>query len=66
MKKRKIFAGLILASAALSLVSCDKDDKKPDDGTQEVTNYTVTFANTDIASATTTDGKVSKPTDPSK
>ncbi len=36
MKKRKIFAGLLIASAALSLASCggNKDDNKtPNDGT---------------------------------
>lgn len=67
MKKRKIFAGLLIASAALGLVSCDKKDDTPTDDTQQTTSYTVTFSGTSIANATTNnDGKVAKPTDPTK
>lgn len=47
MKKRKIIAGLLIASAALSLASCggkNDNDETPSDGIQQTTNYTVTFS----------------------
>ncbi|MBE6136797.1 MAG: hypothetical protein E7176_00170 [Erysipelotrichaceae bacterium] len=76
MKKRKLLVGLLAASAAIGLASCDKDksvDEPTNDSTNqddEVTSYTVTFnsvGGSNVAKATTNaDGKVAKPADPSK
>lgn len=71
MKKKKIFAGLFLASAALCLASCSNDNDTPidnsSDNTQQTANYTVTFSGANIANVTTnSDGKVTRPQDPIK
>ena len=73
MKKRKIIAGLLIASAALSLASCDNKEKpaNPDDNNQQqTTTYTVTFnsvGGSTVASITVdASGKITLPTNPTK
>lgn len=72
MKKRNILLFLIVSFALLGLISCDKEEIKPEDNPPiaEVTKYNVTF-NTDggnsIASQSVESGKyVVKPANPMK
>ena len=72
MKKRKIIAGLLIASAALGLASCADTNapSKPDDNQQQTTTYTVTFnsvGGSNVASITVdANGKITLPTEPTK
>ena len=74
MKKRKLFLGVLLASAAISLAACGGKDNKPDDngGTKEVVaqQFTVTFnsmGGSDVEAQTVNkDGKATQPTAPTK
>ena len=73
MKKRKIIAGLLIASAALGLASCGDTNapSKPDDNNQQqTTTYTVTFnsvGGSTVASITVdASGKITLPTNPTK
>ena len=71
MKKRKLIAGLFVATAALGLASCTNNDKPVDpEPTPEVTKYTVTFnsnGGSNVASITVdANGKITLPKDPTK
>ena len=75
MKKRKLFLGVLLASAIFGMAACSSDTKKPDDintsddDTQKA-KYEVTFdsnGGSDVSSQLVEEGsKVTRPTDPTR